>query len=60
MLEVKRVKINKGFDWDDELFIEAGEYDFVEEGINGYPMILVNDEWLDLCCMEVIDYENCD
>lgn len=56
MLEVKRIKFNEGFVYDEELFVEAGEYDFVENGNCGFPMILVNDEWLDLCDLEVLNY----
>ena len=56
VLEVKKIVINENFMYDDELLIEAGEYEFVEEGIVGYPMILVNDEWLDLCDLEALDY----
>ena len=48
MMKVKEIIIAQGFEYDEEIFVEAGTYDFVEEGINGYPMILVNDEWLDL------------
>lgn len=56
MMEVKKVIINEGFEYDEDLFVENGEYDFIEEGYNGYPMILVNDEWLDLCEIELLDY----
>ena len=48
MMKVKKIVIAQGFEYDEEIFVEAGTYDFVEEGTNGYPMILVNDEWLDL------------
>ena len=48
MMKVKKIVIAQGFEYDEETFVEAGTYDFVEEGINGYPMILVNGEWLDL------------
>lgn len=56
MSEVKRIKINEGFQYDEELFVEGGEYEFIEEGTNGYPEIKVNEEWLDLCDLEAIDY----
>lgn len=48
MMKVKKIVIAQGFEYDEEIFVEAGTYDFVEAGTNGYPMILVNDEWLDL------------
>lgn len=55
-VEVKRIIFTEGFWYDDELFIEAGEYDFTEETKYAYPMILVNDEWLDLCDIDALDY----
>lgn len=57
MMDVKKIKVVKGFEYDEELFIEEGTYDFVEEGINGYSMILVNDEWLDVYDVDAIDCE---
>ena len=47
MMKVKKIVIAQGFEYDEEIFVEAGIYDFVEEGTNGYPMILVNDLSLD-------------
>ena len=55
MMKVKKkIVIAQGFEYDEKIFVEAGTYDFVEEGTNGYPMILVNDEWLDLADFDSI------
>lgn len=54
MMKVKKIVIAQGFEYDEEIFVEAGIYDFVEEGTNGYPMIFVNDEWLDLADFDSI------
>lgn len=48
--------IAEGFWYDDETFIEAGDYEFEFEGINAYPMMKVNGEWLDLCALEELPY----
>ena len=48
--------IAEGFEYDEETFVEAGEYEFEYEGINGYPMIKVNDELLDICELEELPY----
>ena len=53
-MKVKKIIIAQGFEYDEEIFVEAGTYDFVEEGPNGYPMILVNGEWLDLADLDSI------
>lgn len=54
MMEVKKIAVLEGFEYDEDLFIEEGVYDFVEDGVNGYPMILVNDEWFDLAAFEEV------
>ena len=54
MMNIKKVAF-EGFEYDDELFVETGIYDFIENGINGYPMILVNGKWLDLCAIEELE-----
>ena len=55
--EIKTIVFTKGFWYDDELFIEAGKYDFCEETESCYPMIFVNGEWLELCDIDALDYE---
>lgn len=44
----QRILIVEGFWYDDETYVPDGWYDFIEEGPNGYEMIKVNGEWLDL------------
>lgn len=38
-----------GYEDEDEedIFIRKGSYECIEDGVNGYPMIKVNGEWLD-------------
>lgn len=43
------MKIEEGFWYDEDTYIEAGEYERVEDGYNGWPMIKVNGIWLDIC-----------
>jgi hypothetical protein len=52
-----KIKFNEAIEYDEEITIECGEYEYAEEGINGYPMILVNNQWLDVCSLEDIDCE---
>ena len=42
-------RITEVIHYDDETIIHPGEYEYEENGINGWPMILVNNEWLDWC-----------
>ena len=49
MSNEKMITVTKGFEYDEELFVEPGEYEYIENGVNGYPMINVNGEWLDIC-----------
>lgn len=48
---MRTITVNEGFWYDEETFVESGEYE-VEDGPNGYPMILVNGEWLDIVDVE--------
>lgn len=50
-----KVTFLKDFNYDEETFIKAGTYELEETGINGYPMVLVNDEWLDFCDLESLE-----
>lgn len=52
--EIKMLEITKAFNYDDELTMQPGVYEFVEEGINGYPMIKYQEEWYDLFNMDEI------
>lgn len=40
--------VNQGFWYDEETYVEAGAYEFLQSGLNGYAMIKVNGEWLDI------------
>ena len=53
-MKKQKILIAEGFWYDDETYVSAGFYDFVENGINGYEMIKVNDEWLDLADFDAI------
>lgn len=44
---MKTITVNEGFWYDEETFVESGEYE-VEDGPNGYLIINVNGEWLDI------------
>lgn len=48
------IRLNDGMQYDDETYVPAGTYEFKIYGINGWPMIKLNDEWLDL----VIENQN--
>lgn len=56
MKEVKRIIFTKGFWYDDELFVEAGEYDFIPAKGYAHDEVLVNGEWLDFCDIDALDY----
>ncbi len=55
-MEKSYIIIAEGFEYDEETFVYAGEYEYCDEGINGYPMILVNGEWLDICDLSELPY----
>lgn len=44
-----KILIKQNIRYDEDLLpiIEAGQYDYDEHGVNGWPMIKVNDEWWD-------------
>lgn len=46
----------KPIEYDEELTIQPGEYEYIENGINAWPMIKVNDEWLDIMLEGIDDY----
>lgn len=56
MKEVKKIVFTKDFWYDDEMFVEAGEYDFVPANGCGYDEVLINNEWFDFCDIEALDY----
>lgn len=53
-MKEQMIRVNKGFRYDDETYIEAGSYEVDYNGTNGYPMIKVNGEWLDICDIEAL------
>lgn len=43
-----KIKINKLAQYDDEISMEPGIYDYNPTGTNGWPMIRYKNEWYDL------------
>lgn len=42
------IKILKPFQYDDEIIIKCGVYNYIECGVNYYPMIQYNNTWYDI------------
>ena len=55
-MEIKRIVFTKSFWYDNETFVEAGEYDYVPARGCGYDEVCVNGEWLDFCDIDALDY----
>lgn len=53
----RKVKVIKSFLYDEDLVITKGVYNWKETGVNGYPMIEVNGEWLDIAFDEPEEME---
>lgn len=46
----------KPIEYDEEITIQPGEYEYTEDGVNAWPMIKVNGEWLDIMLDGIEDH----
>lgn len=46
--EIKHIIFAEGFDYDEDTFIPAGEYLYIENGVNGFDEIFFKGKWLDI------------
>lgn len=56
MKEIKKIVFREGFWYDDEMYVEAGEYDYSPASGFGWDEVLIDDEWFDFCNIDALDY----